>query len=84
MENIFQQRGLRTNALHMSPRLSESAVIRRQIVEGVQAVVKLTYNSQNTVKIPLQVFDRSAGADNVRFEGKHSFRSPAVHQEMLT
>ena len=46
------------------------AIIKRQIVEGVQAVVKLTRTTQNSGKIPLQVFDRSGGASNVNFSGK--------------
>ncbi|KAL8944804.1 MAG: hypothetical protein Q9216_000226 [Gyalolechia sp. 2 TL-2023] len=50
------------------PRVSLVAVIKRQIIEGVQAVVKIFRQSQVTGKIPLQVFDYSAGVDNVRFE----------------
>lgn len=46
-------------------------MIKRQILEGVQAVVRIGRQSQVTGKIPLQVFDYSAGVDNVRFEGKH-------------
>lgn len=45
------------------------AVIRRQILEGVIAVVELSRASQYTGKIPLQIFDRSGGADNVRYNG---------------
>ena len=45
------------------------AVVKRQILEGVQAVVKIFRQSQVTGKIPLQVFDRSGGVDNVRFDG---------------
>ena len=51
------------------PRASLAAVVKRQILEGVQAVVKLYRGSLNTGKIPLQLFDRSGGVDNVRFEG---------------
>ena len=54
------------------PRVSLAAVIKRQILEGVQAVIKLYRTSQLTGKIPLQLFDRTGGADNVRFEGKIS------------
>lgn len=46
------------------------AVVRRQIIEGVHAVSRVTRASQQTGKIPLQVFDRRGGTDNVRFEGK--------------
>ena len=44
--------------------------MKRQIIEGVQAVVKLYRSSQITGKIPLQVFDRNTGADNARFDGR--------------
>lgn len=44
------------------------AVVKRQILEGVQAVVKIFRQSQVTGKIPLQVFDRRGGIDNVLFE----------------
>lgn len=43
--------------------------MKRQIIEGVQAVVKIFRQAQVTGKIPLQVFDRRGGVDNVKFEG---------------
>jgi nuclear polyadenylated RNA-binding protein 3 len=54
--------------MFLSPRIPVEAVIRRQILEGVLAVTKLTRSSQDKSKIPLQVFDRTAGANNVRFD----------------
>ena len=54
------------------PRASLASVVKRQILEGVLAVVKLYRGAQNTGKIPLQLFDRSGGVDNVRFEGLFS------------
>ncbi|KAL9111532.1 MAG: hypothetical protein Q9227_004020 [Pyrenula ochraceoflavens] len=47
--------------------LALQSVIKRQVVEGVQAVIKLTRMTQLSGKIPLQVFDRSSGVDNVNF-----------------
>ncbi|KAL8738903.1 MAG: hypothetical protein Q9181_000355 [Wetmoreana brouardii] len=67
IEKTFRDRGL-TCSVFQLPRVSLVAVIKRQILEGVQAVVKIFRQSQMTGKIPLQVFDRSAGVDNVRFE----------------
>lgn len=64
----FRDRGLRCEILQL-PRVSLAAVIRRQVIEGVQAVVKIFRTSQVTGKIPLQVFNRSSGAENVKFEG---------------
>ena len=52
------------------PRVSLEAVLKRQILEGVQAVVQIFRKSQVTGKIPLRVYNRSAGIDNVRFDGK--------------
>ncbi len=69
IQQSFRERGLRCDVLQM-PRVSLSAVVKRQVVEGVQAVVKIVRKSQNTGKIPLQVYNRSSGADNVRFDGK--------------
>lgn len=67
IEKTFRDRGL-TCGIFQLPRVSLVAVIKRQIIEGVQAVVKIFRQSQVTGKIPLQVFDYSAGVDNVRFE----------------
>ena len=47
-----------------------SAVVKRQILENVQAVVKIYRRSQINGKIPLQVFNRSQGHNNVQFDGK--------------
>jgi hypothetical protein len=73
VEKIFKDRGLRCDVLLLSPRLSEAAVIRRQIVEGVLAVVRLTQANLTSGKLSLQLFDRRGGADNVKFERKPSF-----------
>lgn len=50
--------------------MSLTAVIRRQIIEGVQAIVKLSRSNQYSGKIPLQVFNRTGGIDNVKFNGE--------------
>ncbi|EEH37502.2 hypothetical protein PAAG_07920 [Paracoccidioides lutzii Pb01] len=67
IESSFQDRGLRTDVLILSPRISLAAVVRRQIIEGVLAIIKLSRTNQYSGKIPLQVFDRSGGSDNVKF-----------------
>ncbi|KAL9019484.1 MAG: hypothetical protein Q9185_003276 [Variospora sp. 1 TL-2023] len=67
IEKTFRDRGLSCHVFQL-PRVSLAAVIKRQILEGVQAVVKILRQSQVSGKIPLQVFDYSAGVDNVRFE----------------
>ncbi len=68
IQQSFRGRGLRCDVLQL-PRVSLAAVVKRQIVEGVQAVVKIFQKSQNTGKIPLQVYNRSSGVENVRFDG---------------
>jgi hypothetical protein len=67
VEQSFEARGIKCDVLLLSPKLAESAVIRRQIIEGVHAVMKLERNVQYTNKFPLSIFDRSTPS-NVRFE----------------
>lgn len=54
----------------MSPRLPEAAVVRRQIIEGVLAIVRLDTGALTKGKVNVQVFDRRGGAGNVQFNGK--------------
>ncbi|KAJ5574141.1 uncharacterized protein N7459_008568 [Penicillium hispanicum] len=67
VENAFRNRGLRVDVLVLGPRIPLGAAVHRQYVEGVLAVVRLSRPNQFSRKIPLQIFDRSAGLDNVRF-----------------
>ena len=67
VEQGFRQKALRAETIWLNPRITLAAVIKRQIIEGVQAVVKLTRSTQFNSKIPLQVFDRAAGTSNVNF-----------------
>lgn len=69
VEKAFRDRALRVAVLVM-PNVPLASVVRRQILEGVQAVIKLYRASRMTGKIPLQVFDRSQGVNSVHFEGK--------------
>ena len=68
IQQSFRDRGLRCDILQL-PRVSLAAVIKRQMVEGVQAVVKIFRKSQNAGKIPLQLFNRSLGMNNIQFDG---------------
>lgn len=68
IQQTFRDRGLRCDVFQL-PRVSLAAVVKRQMVEGVQAVVKIYRKSQNTGKIPLQVFNRSLGVNNIQFDG---------------
>lgn len=71
VENAFRNRGLRVDVLVLGPRIPLGAAVHRQFIEGVLAVVRLSRPNQISRKIPLQLFDRTAGLDNVRFLGKH-------------
>lgn len=70
VENAFRNRGLRVDVLVLGPRIPLGAAVHRQFIEGVLAVVRLSRPNQVSRKIPLQLFDRTAGLDNVRFLGK--------------
>ena len=82
VENAFSSRAVRVDVLLLSPRLSEQAVVRRQIVEGVFAVVKLTRGNQSTAKIGLQIFDRRGGVGNVKFE-EYDGLDPPIAVELV-
>lgn len=82
VEQAFSSRAVRVDVLLLSPRLSEQAVVRRQIVEGVVAVSKLTKGNQNSGKIGLQIFDRRAGVNNVKFE-EYDGLDPAIAAELV-
>ena len=66
VEQAFRARGLTCDMLFLNPRLQLSAVVKRQVLEGVQAVVFLNRSMQLASKISIQVFDR-------RGEGEASF-----------
>ncbi|KAH0543976.1 hypothetical protein FGG08_001743 [Glutinoglossum americanum] len=82
VEKAFRDRGIRSDVLFLNPRLDLAAVVRRQILEGVQAVSRLTRQTQSSGKIPMQVFDRRGGAGNVRYD-EYDNLDPAVAAELV-
>ncbi|KAI9724252.1 MAG: hypothetical protein M1828_003676 [Chrysothrix sp. TS-e1954] len=68
VEKSFETRGVRCDVLRLSPRLNESAVMRRQIIEGVLAVVKVNRMTIAMQKFQLDLFDRSGGSGDVKFQ----------------
>lgn len=78
VENAFRNRGLRVDVLVLGPRIPLGAAVHRQYVEGVLAVVRLSRPNQFSRKIPLQIFDRSAGPESVRFSGAFLTTYPLV------
>lgn len=71
VEDTFRAQKLTVNVLIMSVRLPEAAVVRRQIIEGVLAIVRLDTGSLAKGKVNVQVFDRRGGAGNVQFNGPY-------------
>jgi hypothetical protein len=47
-------------------------VVRRQILEGVLAVVRLDTTGLTKGKVSVQIFDRRGGANNVQFNGMYA------------
>lgn len=84
VENAFRNRGLRVDVLVLGPRTPLGAAVHRQYVEGVLAVVRLSRPNQFSRKIPLQIFDRSAGPDSVRFSGAFLTFHSLVLQTLIT
>ncbi|KAL2868363.1 putative RNA-binding protein (Nab3) [Aspergillus lucknowensis] len=82
VEGSFRNRGLRVDVLVLGPRIPLDGAVKRQIAEGVLAVVRLSRPSQFSRKIPLQVFDRSAGKDNVR-SNEYPDLEPSIAAEIV-
>ncbi|TAQ87597.1 hypothetical protein B7494_g4051 [Chlorociboria aeruginascens] len=82
IENELRSRGIKVGVMFLSPRLPLQAVIRRQIIEGVQAVSQLDLRSQNDSKISLQIFNRQAGANSVQFD-EYNELEPRVAAELV-
>jgi nuclear polyadenylated RNA-binding protein 3 len=82
VESEIRARNLKVEVMFLSPRLPVQAVIRRQILEGVHAVSQLDLRSQTSSKIPLQVFDRQGGANNVRFD-EYQDLDPKIAAELV-
>ncbi|KAE8445608.1 hypothetical protein EG329_013242 [Mollisiaceae sp. DMI_Dod_QoI] len=82
VESEMRGRGIKVEVMFLSPRFPLQAVIRRQILEGVHAVSKLDMKSQNSSRIPLQVFDRQGGVNNVRFD-EYQDLDPKIAAELV-
>ncbi|CAJ2509591.1 Uu.00g146170.m01.CDS01 [Anthostomella pinea] len=66
-EQAFINQGLKVLVMFLNPQFPREAVIQRQVVEGVHAVVELDIRAQQLGMVSFQVFDRSAG-HNVRYD----------------
>lgn len=68
--------------MFLNPRLPRELIIQRQVVEGVHGVAELDNRAQMMAKIPLQVFDRSAGRQNARFD-QYQDLDPKIAAELV-
>lgn len=68
--------------MFLHPRIPKDQIIQRQAVEGVHAVVDLDLRAQHLGKIPVQAFDRSAGASNVRYD-QYVDLDPSIAAEVI-
>ena len=83
VERAFSDKGLKTDVMLLHPRFPKEKVIQRQAVEGGHAVVDLDLRAQTVGKIPCQVFDRSAGSNNVRFDQYVDLDPPTAAEVVL-
>lgn len=82
VEKAFTSKGVRVDVLILSPRLSEEAVVRRQILEGVLAVSKLRRQNQIASQIGLTVFKRNGGSRDVQFE-EYANLDPSICSDLV-
>ncbi|KAJ4292989.1 nuclear polyadenylated RNA-binding protein 3 [Collariella sp. IMI 366227] len=75
VQGAFHNRGLKTDVMYLNPRFPRDAVVQRQVLEGVHAIVDLDYAAQSQGKISIQVFIRSGGS-SVRFETYQAIDPP--------
>ncbi|KAK6360705.1 hypothetical protein TWF730_006834 [Orbilia blumenaviensis] len=59
VDGTFRERRLRTDVLHMTPRINLESHIKEQVVQGCQAVVFLTRATQQASKVSIQIFKGS-------------------------
>lgn len=82
VQGAFHNRGLKTDVMYLNPRFPRDAVVQRQVVEGVHAIIDLDYAAQSQGKISIQVFMRSGGS-SVRFELYQGIDPPIAAELVL-
>jgi len=73
VENDFRVAGLRAHTLMVDPSWPEDAVEKRQIVEGVRAIVKIPKGGMGLIhngKISLKIYSRDPHSGSIRFDGR--------------
>ncbi|KAK0649433.1 hypothetical protein B0T16DRAFT_389485 [Cercophora newfieldiana] len=82
VQRAFHDRGLKTDVMFLSPRFPRDAVVQRQILEGVHAIIDLDYAAQMQGKISIQVFSRLANA-SVLFEQYQNLDPPTAAELVI-
>ncbi|KAI1087084.1 hypothetical protein F5B19DRAFT_486993 [Rostrohypoxylon terebratum] len=82
VERSFLELGLKVQVMFLLPHMSREAVVQRQVMEGVCAVVELDFQAQRTGTVSLQVFNRSGGRDNVRYD-QYQDLNPAIAAQLV-
>ncbi|KAG7103248.1 putative RNA-binding protein C3H8.09c like [Verticillium longisporum] len=77
----FLDRGLKIDVMFLHPSMPRDAVIQRQVVEGVHAVVDLDIRANTTGRFSLRVFDRSSSG-STRFD-EYQELEPHVAAELV-
>lgn len=77
ISNGFRERGLRCDMSRQPPGQATDAFVKNRIMEGIHALIRLNRSAQMSGKISLQVFDRSKGLENIRYDGKSNVRPAA-------
>ncbi|KAI9682723.1 MAG: hypothetical protein M1829_006710 [Trizodia sp. TS-e1964] len=82
VDRVFKERGLRCDVFFMNARSSLQMVVKTYIVQGVDAIVRLSMQSQISGRIPLQLFDRSGVDGKVQFE-EYDHLEPHIAAEIV-
>ncbi|GJC91678.1 RNA recognition domain-containing protein [Colletotrichum higginsianum] len=82
VERGFTDRGLKVDVMFLHPSFPREAIIQRQVIEGVHAIVDLDMHAQNIGKIPVRVFDRSGGL-SARYDDYRDIDPPIAAELVL-
>ncbi|KAK1982241.1 RNA recognition domain-containing protein [Colletotrichum cereale] len=82
VERGFTDRGLKVDVMFLHPSFPREAIIQRQVIEGVHAIVDLDMHAQNIGKIPVRVFDRSGGV-SARYDDYRDIDPPIAAELVL-
>ncbi|KAK6543146.1 hypothetical protein TWF694_007065 [Orbilia ellipsospora] len=81
VDGIFRDRRLRTDVLHMTPRINLESHIKEQVVHGCQAVVFLTRATQDANKVSVQIF--KGGSNNPGQYDEYDMINPDAAAELV-